>query len=284
MRIPYYEAAAFTSKPFGGNPAGVCLLPAWLPDATLQSIAAENNLSETAFLVPRGDDYDLRWFTPETEVDLCGHATLASALILFTEAGFKGDTARFHSQSGLLSVTKAGQVLELDFPSRPPQPCVAPEALIRGLGRQPVKILKSRDYLAVFPSETDVRALRPDFAALQSMDALGIIATAPGSDCDFVSRFFAPGAGIAEDPVTGSSHCTLIPFWAQRLGKPELFARQVSKRGGELFCRLAGERVRIGGEAVLYLKGNIELPDGADRAVAAAPVTARPADPHHDIP
>jgi PhzF family phenazine biosynthesis protein len=265
MTIPYYEAAAFTSKPFGGNPAGVCLLPAWLPDTTLQNIAAENNLSETAFLVRRGDDYDLRWFTPETEVDLCGHATLASAFVVFTEAGFRGGTVRFHSQSGLLSVTRAGEVLELDFPSRPPQPCNAPEALIRGLGKQPSEVLKSRDYLAVFASETEVRALRPDFAALQSVDALGIIATAPGSDCDFVSRFFAPGAGIAEDPVTGSSHCTLIPFWAQRLGKVELFARQVSKRGGELFCRLSGDRVRIGGQAALYLRGQIELDEVAGR-------------------
>jgi PhzF family phenazine biosynthesis protein len=283
MKIPYYEVAAFTSKPFGGNPAGVCLLPAWLPDATLQSIAAENNLSETAFLVPRGDDYDLRWFTPETEVDLCGHATLASAFVLFTEAGFTGDTLHFHSRSGLLNVARAGQVLELDFPSRPPRPCVAPDALIRGLGKPPLQVLKSRDYFAVFESEADVRSLKPDFATLATLDALGVIVTAPGSDhalrsgagfqpatlsgvrlapsvpCDFVSRFFAPGAGIPEDPVTGSAHCTLIPFWAERLGKTEMFARQVSKRGGELFCRLAGDRVRIGGKAVLYLRGEIEI-------------------------
>jgi PhzF family phenazine biosynthesis protein len=259
MKIPYYEVAAFTSKPFGGNPAGVCLLPAWLPDATLQNIAAENNLSETAFLVPRGEDFDLRWFTPETEVDLCGHATLASAFVLFTEAGFKGDMLRFHSQSGVLSISRAGGVLELDFPSRPPQPCAVPDALIRGLGKTPRQVLKSRDYFAVFDSEADVRSLEPDFALLATLDALGIIVTARGSDCDFVSRFFAPGAGVPEDPVTGSAHCTLIPYWAGRLGKTQLFARQVSKRGGELFCRLAGERVRIGGKAVLYLRGEIEL-------------------------
>jgi len=260
MKIPYYEVAAFTSKPFGGNPAGVCLLAGWLPDATLQNIAAENNLSETAFLVPRGDGYDLRWFTPETEVDLCGHATLASAFVLFTEAGFKGDTVHFHSQSGVLGVSRVGKVLELDFPSRPPQPCAAPEALIRSLGKQPIEVLKSRDYLAVFATEADVRALKPDFELLAKVDALGIIATAPGNDSDFVSRFFAPGAGVAEDPATGSSHCTLIPFWAERLGKTQFFARQVSKRGGELFCRLAGQRVRIGGEAALYLRGSIEIP------------------------
>jgi len=265
MKIPYYEVAAFASKPFSGNPAGVCRLEGWLPDATLQSIAAENNLAETAFLVARGDDFDLRWFTPETEVDLCGHATLASAFVLFTEAGFKGDGIRFHSRSGLLAVSRVGKVLELDFPSRPPQPCTAPEALIRGLGKKPVEILKSRDYFAVFASEADVRALKPDFALLATVDALGIIATAPGRDCDFVSRFFAPGAGVPEDPVTGSAHCTLIPYWAGRLGKMDMFARQVSKRGGELFCRLAGERVRIGGHAVLYLRGQIELDEGAAR-------------------
>lgn len=260
MKIPYYEVPAFTSKPFAGNPAGVCLLPTWLPDATLQNIAAQNNLSETAFLVPHDDDFELRWFTPGTEVDLCGHATLASAFVLFSEAGFKGDTIRFHSKGGELSVTRAGEILELDFPSRPPQPCTAPEALIRGLGETPLQVLKSRDYFAVFASEADVRSLKPDFASLATVDALGIIVTAPGGDCDFVSRFFAPAAGIDEDPVTGSAHCTLIPYWAERFGKTQFFARQVSKRGGELFCRLAGDRVRIGGEAVLYLRGEIEVP------------------------
>lgn len=265
MKLPYYEVAAFTSKPFGGNPAGVCLLESWLQDATLQSIAAENNLSETAFLVPRGGDFDLRWFTPKVEVDLCGHATLAAAFVLFTETGFRVDTVRFHSQSGLLEVSRAGQVLELDFPSRPPRPCALPDALARGLGRQPTTVLKSRDIMVVFNSDSEVRALKPDFGVLATLDALGIIATAPGGDCDFVSRFFAPGAGVPEDPVTGSSHCTLIPYWAERLGKTELFARQVSQRGGELLCRLVGQRVRIGGKAELYLRGQIELDDAAVR-------------------
>ncbi len=269
MKIPYYEVAAFTSKPFGGNPAGVCLLSTWLPDATLQDIAAENNLSETAFLVQRGEDYDLRWFTPELEIDLCGHATLASAFVLFTEAGFKGDAIRFHSKSGVLGVTRAGEVLELDFPSRPARPCTAPDALIRGLGRTPAQVLKSRDYFAVFESEADVRSLQPDFSVLASVDALGIIVTAPGGDSDFVSRFFAPSAGVPEDPVTGSAHCTLIPYWAERLGKTQLFARQLSKRGGELYCRLAGDRVRIGGKAVLFLRGSIEVETSAPAPQAA---------------
>lgn len=269
MKVPYYEVAAFTSKPFGGNPAGVCLLSAWLPDATLQDIAAENNLSETAFLVPRVEDYDLRWFTPELEIDLCGHATLASAFVLFSEMGFKGNAIRFHSKSGVLGVTRAGEVLELDFPSRPPRPCNAPDALIRGLGKAPALVLKSRDYFAVFASEADVRALKPDFSVLASVDALGIIVTAPGGDSDFVSRFFAPSAGVPEDPVTGSAHCTLIPYWAERLGKTQLFARQVSKRGGELFCRLADDRVRIGGKAVLFLRGSIEVEASAPAPPAA---------------
>ena len=259
MRISYFEVDAFADRVFHGNPAGVCPLDAWLPDATLQSIAAENNFSETAFIVARGDDYDLRWFTPATEVDLCGHATLASAFVVFSELGFRGDTIRFHSQSGVLPVTRAGELLTLDFPSRPPSPCAAPEALVRGLGKQPLEISKSRDYFAVFASEADVRSLKPDFAALRELDSLGIIVSARGGDCDFVSRFFAPAAGIDEDPVTVSAHCTLIPHWAQRLGETKLFARQVSKRGGELFCELAGERVHIGGKAVLYLRGEIKI-------------------------
>lgn len=262
MKIPYFEVAAFTGKPFGGNPAGVCALPRWLDDATLRNIAAENNLAETAFFVTAGSDYELRWFTPEMEIDLCGHATLASAFILFSELGFRGNTVRFHSRtSGTLTVAKEGDALTLDFPARPAAPCPAPEALVRGLDRKPVEVLRARDYLAIFGSEAEVRALRPDFAALKTLDAFGVIATAPGGDCDFVSRFFAPKAGVAEDPVTGSSHCTLAPYWSQRLGRTTLFARQVSRRGGELFCRQAGGRVLIGGKAVLYLRGEIELKD-----------------------
>jgi PhzF family phenazine biosynthesis protein len=261
MKIPCYQVDAFTSDVFRGNPAAVCPLPAWLPVATLQNIAAENNLSETAFVVPRGEEFDLRWFTPTLEMDLCGHATLAAAFVLFTEQNYSGDLIRFHSRSGLLAVKRAGDILTLDFPSRPPQPYASPEILASGLSAKPARVLKSRDYLAVFDSAAEVRALKPDFAALKKLDCLGIIATAPGDDCDFVSRFFAPAAGVDEDPVTGSAHSTLIPYWAERLGKNKMFARQISQRGGELFCELAGDRVHIGGKAVLYLRGEIVLHD-----------------------
>ena len=258
MRVAYYEVSAFTSQPFGGNPAGVCPLDSWPPDAILQGIAANNNLAETAFFVPRDTDFDLRWFTPTTEVDLCGHATLAAAYVLFTERGWPAESIHFHSRSGILTVSLSGDRLTLDFPAWPAEPCPAPKALLRGLGAKPAKVFKARDYLAVFASETEVQALKPDFAALQTLDCLGTIVTAPGGDCDFVSRFFAPGAGVNEDPATGSAHCTLIPHWAKQLGKTKLYARQISARGGEFFCDLAGDRVRIGGRAVLYLKGTLE--------------------------
>lgn len=259
MKIPCYHVDAFANAAFRGNPAAVCPLEAWLPDATLQNIAAENNLSETAFLVARSRDFDLRWFTPTTEVDLCGHATLAAAFVLFNERAIKTDSIRFHSRSGRLTVTREGDVLTLDFPSRPALPTAAAEALICGLGARPDEVLKARDILAVFAKPAEVQALQPDFAMLKTLDCLGIIATAPGDDCDFVSRFFAPAAGINEDPVTGSAHCTLIPYWSRRLGKPALRARQISARGGELFCRDAGERVFIGGRAAIYLRGEIEI-------------------------
>jgi predicted PhzF superfamily epimerase YddE/YHI9 len=261
MKIPCYIVDAFTGEVFRGNPAAVCPLPSWLPDATLQNIAAENNLSETAFIVPRRNEFELRWFTPTVEMDLCGHATLAAAFVLFTEQQFSGNEIRFHSRSGILTVVRGGEILMLDFPSRPPQPCGIPDTLVRGLGCQPKQVFKSRDYLAMFDTVEEVRSLKPDFAALKTLDCLGIIVTARGDDCDFVSRFFAPAAGVDEDPVTGSAHCTLIPYWVQRLGKNKLFARQISRRGGELFCELAGDRVHIGGKAVLYLRGEIVLDD-----------------------
>ena len=259
MKLPYYEVSAFTANPFGGNPAGVCALDAWLPDSVLQKIAANNNLAETAFTMPRGNDFELRWFTPTIEMDLCGHATLAAAFVLFNEQKLDSKEVRFHTRSGLLTVSRDKELLTLELPARPAIPCIASEVLISGLGAPPKEVLKTRDYLAVFASEADVRALKPDFASLKTLDCLGIIATAPGSDCDFVSRFFAPRAGVDEDPVTGSAHCTLIPFWAERFGETKMFARQVSKRGGELYCELLGERVRVGGKAVLYLKGEICL-------------------------
>lgn len=262
MRLPYFQVNAFTSSTFGGNPAGVCVLDRWLPDRLMQSIAAENNLSETAFFVREIDHFNLRWFTPTMEVDLCGHATLASAHVLISALGHPEPCVQFQSRSGVLKASRRGTLIELDFPSRPPGSCPIPEQLLRGLGVIPAEVFKSRDFLAVFPSAAEVAALAPDMEQLRELDSLGVIATAPGgAGVDFVSRFFAPRAGVPEDPVTGSSHCTLIPFWAQRLNKKELFARQISKRGGELTCRDLGERVGIGGQAIVYFQGELELPE-----------------------
>lgn len=261
MRIPYYQVNAFASSPFGGNPAGVCPLKQWLPDETLQQVATENNLSETAFFVEEDDSFHLRWFTPAVEVDLCGHATLAAGFVLFNELQHSQPTLQFQTRSGILKVSQRDDLLELDFPSRPPSPCPVPEKLVHALGRRPNEVLKSRDYLAVFGSSVDVAALKPDMDLLAQLDSLGIIVTARSDAVDFVSRFFAPRAGIAEDAVTGSAHCTLIPYWAERLGKAELKARQISRRGGELVCRNAGERVFIGGRATVYCRGELELPN-----------------------
>ena len=261
MSIPYYQVDTFTSDIFGGNPAGVCALADWLPDEVMQSIAAEHNLSETAFFVQRDSDFHLRWFTPASEIDLCGHATLATAHVLFRHLGCRRDSVSFHTLSGELTVARDGDVLTLDFPSRAGVPCEVPEQLEKGLGCAPVMTAKSRDYLAVFDSEEVVRHLAPDIALLTELDCLGIIATAPGSDCDFVSRFFAPRAGVPEDPVCGSAHCTLIPYWAERLGRSELRARQLSSRGGELFCEHRDDRVRIGGRAVTYSTGFLHIPE-----------------------
>jgi PhzF family phenazine biosynthesis protein len=262
MRLPYFQVSAFTASPFGGNPAGVCVLDRALPEPLLQRIAAENDLSETAFLTREAGQFRIRWFTPAIEVDLCGHATLASAHVLMVELGYGETCIQFQSRSGILKASRRGELIELDFPSRPPKPCAAPEQLLRGLATNPQEVLKSRDYLAVFASAAEVAALQPDMAQLRELDSLGVIATAPGENgIDFVSRFFAPRAGVPEDPVTGSSHCTLIPFWAERLKKKELFARQISKRGGELTCRDLGERVAIGGQAVVYFRGELEIPE-----------------------
>lgn len=260
MRIPYFQVNAFTSDPFGGNPAGVCLLERWLPDPALQCIAAENDLSETAFLVPDEAFHELRWMTPLTEVDLCGHATLASAHVLFFERNFPADHVAFQTQSGRLSAKRRDGVIELDFPARPATSCSAPLALLEGLGGKPLEVLKSRDYLVVFGSAEEVAALRPDMNLLGQLDSLGVIVTAPGEDADFVSRFFAPKVGVPEDPVTGSAHCSLIPYWSARLKKTELRARQISKRGGELFGRFLGERVGIGGESRTYCRGELQIP------------------------
>lgn len=261
MKLPYFEVAAFSARPFAGNPAGVCLLEQWLPDALLQAIAAENNLAETAFLVPRDGFHELRWFTPAVEVELCGHATLASAHVLFRHRGLGGDRIRFQTrEAGELGVQREEERLVLDFPARPATRCEIPPELTDALGVQPRELYAERDYLAVFATEAEVLAVRPDFRRLGNLPK-GVVITAPGSDCDFVSRYFAPSFGIDEDPVTGSTHCSLIPFWAGRLGKKTLLARQRSKRGGELFCELRGERVRIGGHAATYLIGEIEVPN-----------------------
>jgi predicted PhzF superfamily epimerase YddE/YHI9 len=261
MKLPYYQVDAFTSRPFSGNPAGVCLLEEWTDDTTLQRIAGENNLSETAFLVPKDRDYELRWFTPTMEVDLCGHATLAPAFVLFTEHQRKGDTLTFHTRSGALHAEWDGEKVMLDFPARPGKPSAAPPALMEGLGHIPREVRKSRDYLAVLGDEEEVRALAPNFPQLATLDCLGVIATAASREVDFVSRFFAPGAGLNEDPVTGSAHCTLIPYWAEKLGKQTMVARQLSQRGGTIFCENRGERVGIGGHAVLFSRAELLLPD-----------------------
>ena len=262
MKFPLYQIDAFTSRVFGGNPAAVCPLETWPDDATMQAIALENNLSETAFFVEAADHFDLRWFTPAAEVDLCGHATLATAHLLFNELEIRGAAVHFETRSGRLTVSRDGDLLVMNFPAAPPQPCAAPEDLTAALGAAPGAVLAAGDYLAVFASEAEVRALAPEFARLARLDRRGVIATAAGAagtDVDFVSRFFAPKFGIPEDPVTGSAHCTLTPYWAKRLGKPILSAHQVSARGGELVCEDQGERVLISGRAVTYLEGIIDI-------------------------
>ena len=262
MRIPYFQVDAFTDRVFGGNPAGVCFLDHWLPDGVLQKIARENSLSETAFVVRREDGFELRWMTPSVEVNLCGHATLAPAFVLFQELGFGGETIWFQTKTGALSATRDGAVITLDFPAwRSGSAGSIPAAVAEALGWVPREVRKTRDYLAVFASQNDILAIEPDMARLAQLDCLGVICTAPGEECDFVSRFFAPGAGIPEDPVTGSAHCTLIPYWSERLQKKTMRARQLSARGGELFCEDRGERVGIGGRCALYSRAHLEVPD-----------------------
>lgn len=259
MRVALYQVDAFTSRLYAGNPAAVCLIESWPDDATLQAIASENNLSETAFVDLRSEPHRLRWFTPAVEVSLCGHATLASAFVLTREVDRTLRRVRFATKSGLLTVEVEDDRLAMDFPAWTPAPAVPPAELTDGLGRAPREVLRQRDWLAVYEDEASVRSLAPDFRKLRRLAELGVIATAPGSTVDFVSRYFAPNAGIDEDPVTGSAHCMLIPYWARRLGKTKLHALQVSRRGGELFCENRGERVQIAGHAVLYLKGTIEI-------------------------
>jgi len=263
VKAPFYHVDSFAASPFEGNPAAVVLLADWPDDSVLQRMAAEHNLSETAFVVRRGARNELRWFTPTMEVDLCGHATLAAAHVLFHHAGHRGTAVEFSSASGPLGVERAGDLLVLDFPSRPAEPCPVPESLVRGLGARPVEVRRARDYLAVFAGEDEVRRLAPDMGVLAGLACEAVIVTAPapaGGAYAFVSRMFAPQCGIPEDPVCGSAHCTLVPYWAARLGARKLVARQVSARGGELWCEDAGDRVKIGGRAVTYLRGEVEVP------------------------
>lgn len=257
MKIPIYQIDAFTDERFRGNPAAVCLLEGWLPDKTLQNIAAENNLAETAFVVDKNNNFELRWFTPAVEVDLCGHATLATAYAFKEHLDYKGDEIRFKTKSGILTVLYGGDMMSMIFPRRPAAPYSGQGELAAALRADPSEVLKSRDIMAVFDNEEAVRSLEPDFEKIGKLDCLGVIATAPGKSADFVSRFFAPQAGINEDPVTGSAHTTLIPYWSERLRKKQLAALQISRRGGKLFCEDMGDKVKISGKAVTYLTGTI---------------------------
>jgi PhzF family phenazine biosynthesis protein len=260
MPLPLYHLNAFTTKPFAGNPAAVCPLAGWLDDGLLRAVAAENNLSETAFFVPQGEHYELRWFTPRCEVKLCGHATLASAFVVLQILETKRDAVRFETRfSGALTVTRDGNLLAMDFPLLTPWASAdPPKALRAGLGKDPAEVVQIEDnYFAVFESEDEVRSLRPDFRLLEQLHPAGVAVTAPGRDCDFVSRYFAPSYGIPEDPVTGSTHCSLAPYWAERLGKAKLHAQQISERGGELWCEVQRERVLLRGNAVLTLRGEL---------------------------
>jgi PhzF family phenazine biosynthesis protein len=257
-----YQVDAFASELFAGNPAAVCILEDWLPDATMQAVAAENNLAETAFAVPVEGGYAIRWFTPETEVALCGHATLATAFILFGDRESSSDILRFESRErGVLEVRRSGDWLVLDFPADTLEPIDIPKGISEALGAVPSACFKGlTDYMVVFDTEQEVRMLQPNFHLLDQIPARGVIATSPGEECDFVSRFFAPRCGIPEDPVTGSAHTSLTPYWAGKLKKTRMRAAQLSSRGGDLRCELRGDRVLIGGRAILYMKAEIFLP------------------------
>jgi len=260
MKIRLFQIDAFTDKLFGGNPAAVCPLNHWLPDVLMQQIAMENNLAETAFFIRENGSFEIRWFTPEIEVDLCGHATLASAFVIFNLEHYPSSVVEFKSRSGLLRVSKNGNLLTMDFPADEFVECAVPEGLLEGMGPLPLEIYKGKtDYMLIYSDVGQIVNLKPNMQQISKIDARGFIATAPGDDVDFVSRFFAPQIGISEDPVTGSAHTTLTPYWANKLGRNELSARQLSKRGGRLQCKLAGNRVEISGQAQTYMIGEIEL-------------------------
>jgi len=257
LKLKQYQVDAFTSKVFGGNPAAVVPLALWPNDSLLQSIAEENNLSETAFFVASGNRFQLRWFTPVEEVDLCGHATLAAAHVIFEYLGYASPVITFETRSGELFVERKGRSLAMDFPARPLTPCEMLETLTKGLGQRPVEVLAADDYLAVFDSEAIVRSITPNHALLCQLDLRGVCITAPGTDVDFVSRFFAPKLGVPEDPVTGSAHCELAPYWAKKLGKNILTAKQVSRRGGSITCEVKADRVILSGTAVTFMVGEV---------------------------
>ena len=257
--LKLYQVDAFAEKRFQGNPAAVCPLSEWLDDSTLQAIAAENNLSETAFIVAKQDFYEIRWFTPAVEVDLCGHATLASAFIIFNKLGFEKDKINFYSpHSGALSVTRIDDMYYLDFPTDTLEVSLDTALVAKGIDSIPTALFRGKsDYIAVLEREEDVVNIIPDFTEIAALDARGLIVTAKGNSCDFVSRFFGPQCGVPEDPVTGSAHTSLIPYWSKVFGKNEFIAKQLSKRGGTLHCKHLDDRVIIGGKAVLYLEGEI---------------------------
>jgi len=257
MQLRMFQVDAFAVRPFEGNPAAVCPLEQWLPDELMQSIALENNLSETAFFIPRGDGYSIRWFTPATEVDLCGHATLASAHVLFEHLGHDGDRIQFDSRSGLLGVFREDGRIVLDFPARPPEPCATPPEIVEAFGVQPRECLHAEDLVVILDDAGSVRDADPDLDTLLRLDYRGIIISAEGRDCDFVARFFGPAVGIPEDPVTGSAYTHLVPYWSDKTGRSSFHARQLSARGGELHCRLNNDRVLIAGSCVTFLEGTI---------------------------
>ncbi|MDQ6991654.1 MAG: PhzF family phenazine biosynthesis protein [Mariprofundaceae bacterium] len=260
MKFTMYHIDAFANRLFTGNPAAVCPLDTWLPDAVMQAIAAEHNLSETAFFIPSKQGFHIRWFTPSTEVDLCGHATLAAAYVLFHCLNMAQETIVFESKSGLLHVSKDADWLVMNFPSQMPSPCPIPIAIEQAFAMKPIAYLQSEDYLIVFEHEADILAAHPNLAALKTLNRRGVIITAKSDKYDFVSRFFAPNIGIDEDPVTGSAHTQLAPYWSEKLGKSKLRAKQLSARGGELLCDVVGERVLISGKAVKYMQSDIEIP------------------------
>jgi predicted PhzF superfamily epimerase YddE/YHI9 len=260
MELPIFHIDAFTSRNFAGNPAAVVILEqGWLADSLLQAIAAENNLSETAFVITASQPFPLRWFTPKIEVDLCGHATLASAFVLFHHHFPAQSEVKFITRSGELTVTRRSSQLAMDFPAHPGKPIAVSDEITAALGAKPAEAYFARDLHAVFTTEKEVADLKPNSELVAALDAFAVIASAKGDETDFVSRFFAPRAGISEDPVTGSAHCTLVPYWAGRLGKDVLIARQISARGGELTCENKGDRVIIAGHAIEYLQGKIRL-------------------------